>query len=148
MVKRTSHETVNCPIARSLDVIGDWWSLLIVRDAFLGLRRFGELQRSTGAAKNILSARLRSLVAFEILKMAPAADGSAHQEYVLTEKGLDLFPAMAALWQWGEKHFFDGVENPPRLRDRTTRKPVRTLEVQSEDGRALRHTDTNLAPRP
>ncbi|HEY3680673.1 MAG TPA: helix-turn-helix domain-containing protein, partial [Bradyrhizobium sp.] len=60
MVKRTSFEADECPIARSLDEIGDWWSLLIIRDAFLGKRRFGEFQKSLGAAKNILTARLRA----------------------------------------------------------------------------------------
>ena len=64
MVKRISHEATSCPVARSLDAIGDWWSLLIVRDAFRGKRRFGEFQKSTGAAKNILTIRLRNLVEF------------------------------------------------------------------------------------
>ncbi|HUN49858.1 MAG TPA: helix-turn-helix domain-containing protein, partial [Candidatus Sulfotelmatobacter sp.] len=70
MVKRTSLEAADCPIARSLDAIGDWWSLLIVRDAFLGLSRFGEFQRSLGLARNILAARLRTLVARDILRLA------------------------------------------------------------------------------
>jgi DNA-binding HxlR family transcriptional regulator len=118
MVKRIRHEATNCPVARSLDAIGDWWSLLIVRDAFRGERRFGEFQKSTGAAKNILASRLRSLVAFGVLEIVPAADGSAYHEYRLTEKGRDLFPVIAALWQWGEKHFFSVNEAPPRLHDR------------------------------
>jgi len=81
-----------CAVARPLDVIGDSWSLLIVRDAFDGLRRFGEFQKSLGLAKNILSARLRSLVDHGVLEAVPASDGSAYQEYVLTEKGRGLFP--------------------------------------------------------
>ena len=64
MVKRKSHEAANCPVARSLDAIGDGWSLLIIRDALRGLRRFSEFQKSTGVAKNILTTRLRSLRAF------------------------------------------------------------------------------------
>src|ERR1700758_1060688 len=87
MVKRTTHSDSLCGVARPLDAIGDWWSLLIVRDAFDGARRFGEFQRSLGLAKNILSVRLRNLVTHGILKMEPASDGSAYQEYVLTEKG-------------------------------------------------------------
>jgi DNA-binding HxlR family transcriptional regulator len=144
MVKRISHETTSCPVARSLDAIGDWWSLLIVRDAFRGKRRFGEFQKSTGAAKNILSTRLRSLVEFGIMEMLPASDGSAYQEYNLTEKGLDLFPVVTALWQWGEKYFFDPSEARPLLRDRVNKKPLQKLEVLSADGRRLRHTDTTL----
>jgi len=73
MVKRTSLEGAACPVARALDAIGDWWSLLIVRDAFDGVRRFGEFQKSLGVAKNILSDRLRTLVAHEILAAAPAS---------------------------------------------------------------------------
>lgn len=91
MVKRTSLEDAPCPIARSLDTIGDWWSLLIIRDCFLGRRRFSEFQKSLGLAKNILAARLRTLVASGILEMTPASDGSAYQEYVLTPKGRGTF---------------------------------------------------------
>lgn len=79
MVKRTSFEEAACPVARSLDAIGDGWSLLIVRDAFDGLRRFGEFQKNLGMAKNILSDRLRTLTAHGILEAAPASDGSAYQ---------------------------------------------------------------------
>ena len=91
MVQRTRLQDAECPVARSLDAIGDWWSLLIVRDAFDGLTRFGEFQRNLGMAKNILAARLRTLVAHGIFQVVPASDGSAYQEYVLTEKGQGLF---------------------------------------------------------
>ncbi len=91
MVRRKSLEGAECAVARALDVIGDWWSLLIVRDALGGMRRFGEFQKSLGMAKNILAARLRTLVAQGILELAPASDGSAYQEYVLTPKGKGLF---------------------------------------------------------
>jgi len=96
-MRRTSFAKAQCPIARSLDAIGDWWSLLIIRDAFLGKRRFGEFQKSLGVAKNILTVRLRALVDDGILKTAPASDGSAYQEYVLTPKGRGLFPVLVAL---------------------------------------------------
>ena len=71
MVKRTSFENDDCPIARSLDAIGDWWSLLIIRDAMLGIRRFGEFQKKLGLAKNILTVRLRALVDHGILRRPP-----------------------------------------------------------------------------
>ena len=103
MVKRTSFEKAECPIARSLDAIGDWWSLLIIRDALLGIRRFSEFQKSLGLAKNILTVRLRALVEHGILKTAPASDGSAYQEYVLTPKGRGVFPVLVALRQWSEE---------------------------------------------
>ena len=79
-MKRTSLAGDSCPVARALDVFGDWWSLLIIRDASLGRRRFGEFQASLGLAKNILATRLRTLVERDILKTVPASDGSAYQE--------------------------------------------------------------------
>jgi DNA-binding HxlR family transcriptional regulator len=148
MVKRTSLECAECPIARSLDAIGDWWSLLIIRDALLGARRFGEFQRSLGLAKNILTVRLRTLVDQGILKMAPASDGSAYQEYVPTPKGRGVFPILVALRQWSEE--FD--ERPEQIAtilvDRKNGRPVRRLELHSQDGRLLTSADTALKPRP
>lgn len=148
MVKRTSFESAECPIARSLDAIGDWWSLLIIRDALVGRRRFGEFQRSLGLAKNILTVRLRTLVDQGILKMAPASDGSAYQEYVPTPKGRGVFPILVALRQWSEE--FD--ERPEQIAtilvDRENGRPVRKLKLHSQDGRLLTLTDTALKPRP
>jgi DNA-binding HxlR family transcriptional regulator len=106
-LKRKGLETSQCPIARALDVIGDWWSLLIVREAFLGKRRFGEFQRSLGLAKNILCTRLQKLVAHEIFELTPASDGSAYQEYTLTDKGRGLCIVLVALRQWGEDWLFE-----------------------------------------
>lgn len=142
MVKRTSHRDASCPVARPLDAIGDWWSLLIVRDAFDGLRRFGEFRRSLGLAKNILSARLKNLVDHGILDMVPATDGSAYKEYKLTEKGRGLFLVVVALRQWGEDWFFDSGETHVRLVDRRNERPVRKLELRSNDGRLLGPEDT------
>ncbi|GAQ53095.1 winged helix-turn-helix transcriptional regulator [Streptomyces acidiscabies] len=137
MVTRTRFDDSDCPVARSVDAIGDWWSLLIVRDAFDGSRRFGEFQRSLGVAKNILTARLRALVAGGVLESVPASDGSAYREYVLTPKGRDLFPVIVALRQWGEQHFFEPGEPHSELLDRRHEQPLRPLEVFSVDGRRL-----------
>jgi len=143
-VKRTSLESAECPIARALDAIGDWWSLLIIRDALRGMRRFGEFQKSLGLAKNILAARLRTLMGHGILELAPASDGSAYQEYVLTEKGRGLFPVLVALRQWGDAHYFEPGEVTTELVDRKRGRPVRTLELRAEDGRLLGPADTEL----
>jgi len=148
MVKRTSFEGDECPIARSLDAIGDWWSLLIIRDALLGARRFGEFQQSLGLAKNILTVRLRTLVDQGILQMAPASDGSAYQEYVLTPKGRGIFPILVALRQWSEEFDERPEEIATMLVDREKGKPVRRLELHSQDGRLLSAADTTLKPRP
>jgi DNA-binding HxlR family transcriptional regulator len=127
-----------CAASRGrLDAIGDGWSLLIVRDAFDGLRRFGEFQKSLGLAKNILSARLRNLVAHGVMEAVPASDGGAHQEYALTEKGRGLFPLLVALRQWGEDYFFDPEEPHVVLVDKTAGLPVRKLEPRAQDGRLL-----------
>jgi DNA-binding HxlR family transcriptional regulator len=142
MVKRTSHKDVACGVARPLDAIGDGWSLLIVRDCFDGLRRFGEFQRSLGLAKNILSSRLRNLLDHGILETVPASDGGGHLEYRLTEKGVALFPLLAALRQWGEAYFFTPGEAHVRLVDRESGQPVRCLEVRAQDGRLLAPDDT------
>lgn len=136
-MKRKGLAKEECPIARSLGAVGDGWSLMIVRDAFLGRRRFGEFQKALGVAKNILTVRLEKLVAEGVMERAPAADGSAYHEYVLTEKGRGLFLVIVALGQWGcEKSEF-------KLVDRAKGKSVR-LELRSEDGRKLALDDVRL----
>jgi DNA-binding HxlR family transcriptional regulator len=148
MVKRTSFDGDACPIARSLEAIGDWWSLLIIREALFGLRRFGEFQNKLGMAKNILSARLRALVDHGILTTAPASDGSAYQEYVLTEKGRGTFPILVALRQWSKEFDDRPSEISTILVDREKGRPVKKLELRAEDGRLLTQADTMLKPRP
>lgn len=142
MAKRISHKDSLCGVARPLDAIGDWWSLLIVRDAFDGLRRFGEFQKNLGLAKNILSDRLRNLVAHGVMDAVPASDGGPYQEYVLTAKGRGLFPVLVALRQWGEDFFFEPGEAHAVLVDRQTALPVRKLELRAHDGRVLAPEDT------
>ncbi len=148
MVKRTSFEGDACPIARSLEAIGDWWSLLIIREALFGVRRFGEFQSKLGMAKNILAVRLRTLVDHGILATAPASDGSAYSEYVLTPKGRGVFPVLVALRQWSEEFDDHPEEIATILVDRDKGRPVRKLEMRAEDGRLLSSADTTLKPRP
>ena len=148
MVKRTSFEGDACPIARSLEAIGDWWSLLIIREALFGLRRFGEFQNKLGMAKNILSVRLRSLVDHGILETAPASDGSAYQEYLLTPKGRGVFPILVALRQWSEEFDDHPEEITTILVDREKGRPVKKLEMRAEDGRLLSQPDTMVKLRP
>ncbi|MGE8500288.1 MAG: winged helix-turn-helix transcriptional regulator [Pseudomonas sp.] len=133
-----------CPVGRALELIGDRWSLMIVRDLFDGLHRFGELQKSLGAAKNILSDRLRKLVAAGILTVEPASDGSAYLEYVLTAKGRELFILVVALRQWGEAHCFTEDEVHSELIEVDTGLPLAPLEVRSAGGRPVAATDTRV----
>jgi DNA-binding HxlR family transcriptional regulator len=145
MVARTRFDADPCPVARSVNAIGDWWSLLIVRDAFDGSRRFGEFLRSLGIARNILTARLRALEAAGVLRVVPAPDGGSHREYHLTDKGLALFPVIVALRQWGEEQCFTPGEEHSRLLDRHSGRPLRPLEVRAADGRPVGPRDTVVA---
>jgi DNA-binding HxlR family transcriptional regulator len=144
MVKRRSLSEAECPVARSLDVMGDWWSLLIVRAAFDGVRRFGEFQRSLGIAKGMLTQRLQSLTKCGVLKREPAADGTAYQEYALTEKGRGLFPVVVALRQWGEQHLYPDGEHHSELVEMESGNPVGRLQLRSSSGRRILDWDATV----
>lgn len=131
-----------CPIARAGAVIGERWSLLIVREAYDGARRFNDFQRRLGLAKNTLADRLRGLVADGILETVPAADGSAYSEYRLTAAGLDLFPVLVALRQWGEAHAFADGEPRSVLVDARDGRKLAPLRVVAADGRRVDATTT------
>lgn len=135
--KKTSLEETACGVARSLALVGEWWSLLIVRDAFAGRKRFCEFEKGLGLAKNILSQRLKKLVEEGIFDLVPASDGSAYKEYVLTDKGEDLYIVIAALSQWGDRHCFHESEHPLRLVDRRDGALLAPLELKASDGRVL-----------
>jgi DNA-binding HxlR family transcriptional regulator len=102
----------NCSIARTLSVIGERWTMLILREAFLGRRRFDDFQRNTGIARNILAARLRALVGNDILERAEGQDEHSRVEYRLTKKGMDLYPVMVAMLRWGDT-WLCGDKGPP-----------------------------------
>jgi len=142
MVRRISLDSADCPVARALDAIGDWWSLLIIRDAFDGVTRFNEFQKGLGVSRGILATRLQNLTALGILATAPAADGGAYQKYTLTSKGRDLFPVVVALRQWGEDHCFAPHEPHSVLVESATGKRAGRLEVKSKSGRTLTASDT------
>ncbi|QXH47466.1 helix-turn-helix transcriptional regulator [Pseudomonas xanthosomatis] len=131
---------LQCPVARALDVIGDRWALMILRDAFDGARRFSEWQKNLGLAKNILASRLKLLVEAGLLAQQPASDGSAYKEYVLTEKGQALFPVVIGLRQWGERFLFSAGEARSELVDERG-QALAALQVQAIDGRVLQAGD-------
>lgn len=141
-MKRKSFAKAPCPVARSLDVIGDWWTLLIIRDAFDGISRFGDFQNSLGIAKNILTERLYRLSEEGIFKVVDASDGSAYQEYALTEKGQKLFYVIVSLRQWGEDHLFKKSEKHSLLLDTGTHRPIPRLELSTKAGKKLNHKNT------
>jgi len=102
-MRRTSFSEMDCSIAQTLDVVGEWWTLLVLRNAFLGVRRFEDFQRDLGIARNVLTDRLRTLVDAGILERCQYQTQPERFEYRLTEKGIDLYPVLVGLLQWGDK---------------------------------------------
>ena len=137
--KQLKSET--CPVARSLGIIGDRWSLLIVRNAFDGMRRFGEFQRDLGLSKSVLASRLHELVGNGVLEIVPGEDGSAYQEYELTEKGRSLFHVIVGLRQWGEAFLFAPGEEHSVMTERVSGRPVGRMTLRTRSGRDLSSGD-------
>ncbi|WP_243048238.1 helix-turn-helix domain-containing protein [Dyella sp. RRB7] len=104
-MQRKRFEDMTCPIARSLERVGEWWSMLILRDAFYGLTRFDEFQSSLGIAPNMLSRRLGALVEAGLLERRRYSERPVRYEYVLTPRGLDFRPVLLSLMAWGSRHF-------------------------------------------
>jgi DNA-binding HxlR family transcriptional regulator len=144
-MQRKSLAGAVCPIARSLDAIGDWWTLLIVRDAFRGMSRFGDFQQSLGVSRNILTRRLAGLVGHGVLERVAAADGSGYHAYRLTARGRGLFGVLVALSQWGQENVAAPAGRRMRMLDRAQRRPLRKLEVLAADGRALGPDDVVMS---
>lgn len=135
---------MSCSIARCLDQVGDGWTLLIVREAFFGTRRFSEFQSHLGIAPNVLTARLQGLVQHGILQAMAESENGRVLDYRLTDKGRDLFPIIVALLQWGDRHA-PAPEGPPvQLLDRDQGQPITPLLVRAEDGRVLQARDVRI----
>lgn len=111
-MRRTSFENVSSSMARSLEIVGDWWTLLIVRDAFMGVRRFDDFQEHLGIARNILAARIKRLIEFGVLERRLYQVRPDRYEYVLTESGNDLKMVLFAIKQWGDKYIYEGKDHP------------------------------------
>lgn len=142
--KRTDLGEAGCGIARALGTVGDWWSLLIVREAFHGKQRFGEFEQSLGIARNILSKRLKKLVDEGIFRVDDR-DGRSHS-YILTEKGADLYVVLVALWQWGEEYCFaEGHPNHVMVDQGGSALPKMT--PLSSSGRSIGARDFRLVAR-
>jgi DNA-binding HxlR family transcriptional regulator len=144
MLKR-DYEGQNCSIARTLEVVGDRWTLLIIRDVVLGLRRFDEFLDSLGIASNVLTERLNRLVDEGVLERVPYSERPERFEYRLTNKGRELGVALLALMQWGDRHLSD---KPPRIaRRRGDRSPV-SVRLVARDGSLVRPAEVELVPGP
>jgi DNA-binding HxlR family transcriptional regulator len=138
-----------CVIARTMDVLGEQWTMLIVRDAFFGVRHFDDFQKGLGIARNVLATRLAKLVDEGILSRRVSEADRRKVEYKLTAKGRDLFPLIIALSQWGTRHLTRPDEEVPfAIVDRESRQPVAPVEVRAADGRPLTPFDTAVAAGP
>lgn len=143
-MKAKSFSKMQCSIARTLEHVGSWWSLLIVRDTMMGARRFKHFEKSLGIAKNTLASRLAQLVEAGILERTAAPDGSAFDEYRLTERGRDLAPVMIALAQWGDK--WAAHENGPstEIIDAQTGGKLPRVWPRRDDGETIRLGDIRM----
>ena len=144
MLKR-DYEGQNCSIARALEIVGERWTLLIVRDAFAGMRRFEEFQESLGVARNVLTERLNRLVDEGILERVRYSDRPERYEYRLTRKGSDLNVALAGLMQWGDKYVSD---QPPWVLRRKADKQRVVAALVPKGATILRADEVERVPRP
>jgi len=117
-MERAQYSDTNCSVARTLSVMGDRWTMLVLREAFFGVRRFEAMQRNLGIARNILTDRLQRLVAHGVLARVPYQERPERHEYRLTEKGLDLYAPLIALMRWGDEHMAE-PEGPPVVLEHT-----------------------------
>ncbi|MGH8977749.1 MAG: winged helix-turn-helix transcriptional regulator [Acidimicrobiia bacterium] len=146
-MQRTSFEDMNCSVAQCLEVVGEWWSLLIVRDAFLGVRRFDDFQARLGISRNILNQRLTTLVDHRVLERVPYQDNPPRFDYRLTEKGRDLWHVLTAMRQWGDRWAApDGA--PVRMRHNGCGRVVKAVAVCSHCGEPLDLRSVKIEPGP
>jgi DNA-binding HxlR family transcriptional regulator len=112
-MERKSFENMACSVAQCLEVVGEWWSMLLIRDAFLGVRRFDEFHERLGISRNVLTQRLTKLVEEGVLQKQPYQQNPPRYEYLLTDKGRDLWPVLTSMRQWGDRY---AAPNGPHVR--------------------------------
>ena len=158
VVRRASFEQFNCSVAQALEVVGDWWSLMIVRDIFFGVTRFDDIQRRLGIPRNTLTDRLDWLSCHGVLTKVPHGDSENRFEYRLTDKGRDLQPVLLAMMAWGDK-WGATAGNPPLQASDHNGEPVELRVVNAKTGRRVpgekvrlvpseSETDPNMVPPP
>ena len=144
----TKQHTQQCPIAGFLNLFGDRWTWLIVREAFYGSTRFSEFERHTEIAKNLLADRLANLVETGILEKQNIGERGTRFAYHLTPKGRSLNTVLLTMFQWGNTHLYAAGEEPLHVVERATGKPLSAVKLMSEDGRLLSATDLIAVPGP
>jgi DNA-binding HxlR family transcriptional regulator len=136
-MKRHSFESMNCSLAQSLELIGEWWTLLIIREAMWGTSRFDDFHARLGIARNVLAARLVKLEEVGILSRSVSADNARIFDYKLTPKGWDLFTAVVALMQWGDRWIHHKRGAPIAFFDKESGLAIQELAVRNGKGHAL-----------
>lgn len=136
-MRRTRFDDAPCPIARTTDLIGDWWTPIVMREACRGARRFGDFVEALDIPKAVLTARLNRLVEEGLLDRVAYQDHPLRHEYRLTDKGRDFWNVLAAMWRWGSDWLWDGEAPPLALKDRATGRVIRPAVVDESTGEAL-----------
>jgi DNA-binding HxlR family transcriptional regulator len=138
----------NCSVARALEAIGDWWTLLLVREAMLGTRRFADFAAELPISRNVLTRRLGHLVRKGVFARVDAGTHGRRYEYELTPMGKDLATTMTALRQWGDRWVFGEGHEPLIVRDRRTGRPIPRLRILDEQGQPLSARELEIVPGP
>lgn len=143
-MRRTRFDDWSCPIARTTDLVGDWWTPLVMRQAFLGCRRFDDFQTTLGISRSVLTDRLSRLVDEGLLERRPYDDRPVRHEYRLTDKGRDFWGVLAAMWRWGQD--WTPSDTDPVLVDRHTGERVVPAVVDGRTGVPLDPRSLSLRP--
>ncbi len=147
-MKRTSFAQWPCSIARTMDLLGDWWTPLVLRDAFYGIRRFDEFQQALGIARNTLADRLRRLVDEGLLEKVAYQSEPVRYDYVLTEKGRDFYGVLVAMTRWGDKWLADEDGSPITVHHEACGHDTHAEVVCAHCARPLTAADTRMRPGP
>ena len=148
-MRRTSYEQMNCSIASALEVVGEPWTLLIVRDAFYGVRRFDDFQENLGIARNVLTARLKKLVEAGVFRKTAYRQRPLRHEYRLTEKGAALFTVIVGLKQWGDRFGAAARDGRPMdLVDRGDGRPLEPVLIDGTTGQRVELTNVRAVAGP
>ena len=147
-MRRTRFDDWPCPIARTADLIGDWWTPLVMREAFSGARRFGDFADRLDIPRAVLTSRLNRLVDEGMLQRVEYQSNPPRYEYRLTDKGRDFWNVLAAMWRWGSDWLWEGDEPPVILKDRDTSREIRPIVVDEMTGRTLDVARSRIGRNP
>ena len=147
-MRKASFAEMNCSVAQSLEVIGEWWTLLILRDSFLGIRRFDDFVERLGIARNVLANRLETLIEAGVLERRPYDEARGRYDYLLTDKGRALWPVMTALRQWGDEWILGAGNEPLLLEHRDCGHTTTAQMTCNECGKHLDLRSVRAMPGP